>query len=95
MDYINFDDVFTELQSYRDDNNGSLTVPTSHPSLARIVDNLASGGIEDLAKRRWNFQMAALKDYKEGEFGLLCCLLLEFFWTEVFFDDTSSFYEGN
>ena len=64
---IDFGDVFAELLSYRRDNGGSLSIPASHPAVARIIDGLSSSseGIETLSKKRWEDQMAALRKFKE------------------------------
>ena len=62
---VSFDDVFAELQTFRQENNGSLVIPVSHPSLSRIIDSLTSNYIEILVEKRWGDQMAALARYKE------------------------------
>jgi len=67
---IDFDDVFTELQKYKQENNGSLSIPVSHPALSRIIDSLSelsSEGMESLSKKRWDDQMAVLKKFKENQ----------------------------
>ena len=42
---VSLDAIPAELQAYRDENNGSLDVPTSHPLLVRIADALAPSGV--------------------------------------------------
>ena len=51
---INFTDVFNELLKYKEENNGSLSIPTSHCTLSNIVDSLSkpSIDIESLANQR-------------------------------------------
>ena len=62
---VSFDDIFSELEDFQMKNKGSLTIPTSHPALARIIDSLTSSCIELLAEKRWNDQLASLEEYKE------------------------------
>ena len=67
---INFTEVFNELQKYKQENNNSLLIPTSHPTLSRIIDTLSTSyeGIESLSKKRWEDQFMALKKFKD-EYG--------------------------
>ena len=67
---INFTEVFNELQKYKHENNNSLLIPTSHPTLSRIIDTLSTSyeGIESLSKKRWEDQFMALKKFKD-EYG--------------------------
>ena len=67
---INFTEVFNELQKYKQGNNNSLIIPTSHPTLSRIIDSLSTSyeGIESLSKKRWEDQFMALKKFKD-EYG--------------------------
>jgi len=76
--HVSLDAILAELQAYRDENDGSLDVPTSHPLLVRIADALApsvvvgsrgggevgGGGIGDDEGRRWDENMAELRAYK-------------------------------
>ena len=43
--HVSLDAILAELQAYRDENDGSLDVPTSHPRLVRIADALVSSGV--------------------------------------------------
>eukprot|EP00584_Thalassiosira_punctigera_P025262 CAMPEP_0172575548 /NCGR_PEP_ID=MMETSP1067-20121228/137268_1 /TAXON_ID=265564 ORGANISM="Thalassiosira punctigera, Strain Tpunct2005C2" /NCGR_SAMPLE_ID=MMETSP1067 /ASSEMBLY_ACC=CAM_ASM_000444 /LENGTH=1044 /DNA_ID=CAMNT_0013368199 /DNA_START=23 /DNA_END=3153 /DNA_ORIENTATION=+ len=66
---IDFNDAFSELQKFKRENGGSLYVPISHPVMGRIVDGLSAsppGGMESLCKRRWEDQLAALREYKKS-----------------------------
>lgn len=58
-----FDDLFADLQKFKQE-NGSLTIPVSHPSFLCIIDNLSSAGFEELLKKRWDSQFAGLKAFK-------------------------------
>ena len=60
---VSFDDIFKELEAFRQENN-SLTIPVTHPSLLQIIDSLTANCIEDLVQKRWDDQMAALTRYK-------------------------------
>ena len=72
--HVSLDAILAELQAYRDENDGSLDVPTSHPLLVRIADALApsgvvgsgggEGGAGDDEGRRWDENMAELRAYK-------------------------------
>ncbi|KAL7540742.1 hypothetical protein ACHAXR_010356 [Thalassiosira sp. AJA248-18] len=61
---ISFDAIFSELQAWQQQNNGSLSIPTSHPALSRIADALTGEGIENIVDQRWDEQLAQLREYK-------------------------------
>ena len=72
---VSFDDVFALLRSFRQEGNAiddgateedacGLIMPVSHPSFAKLLDAMASGGMEGLLKKRWDYQFAGLKAYK-------------------------------
>jgi len=65
---IDFNDVFSELRRYKQENSGRLSIPASHPALSRIIDSLSesSEGMESLSNKRWENQLAALKLFKEN-----------------------------
>ena len=60
---ISFDAIYSELHAYQT-TNGSLTIPASHPALARITDILTGAGIEKIASRRWDDQLDNLRSYR-------------------------------
>ena len=66
---INFTDVFNELLKYKEENNGSLSIPTSHCTLSNIVDSLSkpSIDIESLANQRWEGQLNKLIEYMKSK----------------------------
>ena len=66
---IDFSDVFNELQKYKEENNGSLSIPTSHCTLSNIVDSLSkpSIDIESLANQRWDGHLNKLIEYMKSK----------------------------
>ena len=66
---IDFTDVFIELQKYKEENNGSLSIPTSHCTLSNIVDSLSkpSIDIEALANQRWDGHLNKLIEYMNSK----------------------------
>jgi len=66
---IDFTDVFNELQKYKEENNGSLSIPTSHCTLSNIVDSLSkpSIDIESLANQRWDGHLNKLIEYMNSK----------------------------
>ena len=66
---INFTDVFNELLKYKEENNGSLSIPTSHCTLSNIVDSLSkpSIDIESLANQRWDGHLNKLIEYMNSK----------------------------
>ena len=77
--HVSLDAILAELQAYRDENDGSLDVPTSHPLLVRIADALVSSGVVgsgggggggggvgagDDEGGQWDENMAELRAYK-------------------------------
>lgn len=74
---VSFDDVFALLRSFQQEGNAiddgateeeedacGLIMPVSHPSFTKLLDTMASGGMEELLKKRWDYQFAGLKAYK-------------------------------
>ena len=61
---ISFDAVFAELQAWHRQHDGRVTIPASHPAMARITDALTALGIEALARRRWDDQFAQLRAHR-------------------------------
>ena len=66
---IDFTAVFNELQKYKEENNGSLSIPTSHCTLSNIVDSLSkpSIDIESLANQRWDGHLNKLIEYMNSK----------------------------
>jgi len=58
-----FDDLFSDLHRFKEE-NGNLSIPVSHPSFMHIMDNFSSSGMEELLKKRWDYQLAGLKAFK-------------------------------
>mmetsp|Transcript_9896 Transcript_9896/g.19228 ORF Transcript_9896/g.19228 Transcript_9896/m.19228 type:complete len:367 (-) Transcript_9896:194-1294(-) len=63
--HVAFDNIFMELIAFRNENNGSLTIPVTHPSFERILDTMTAMCVEDLVKKRWESQMNALDQYQK------------------------------
>jgi len=66
---IDFTAVFNELLKYKEENNGSLSIPTSHCTLSNIVDSLSkpSIDIESLANQRWDGHLNKLIEYMNSK----------------------------
>ena len=66
---IDFTAVFNELLKYKEENNGSLSIPTSHSALSNIVDCLSkpSIDIESLANQRWDGHLNKLIEYMNSK----------------------------
>lgn len=60
---VDFSEIYSELEMYKRENGGDLSIPRTHSSLGRIVDGLSARGVESLAKERWEDQFRALKKY--------------------------------
>ena len=63
-DAFPFDAALAPLEAYRSE-HGTLSVPTSHPAFAAIVDALVEGGIEDAVDAAWERNFASLREYRE------------------------------
>mmetsp|Transcript_14493 Transcript_14493/g.23723 ORF Transcript_14493/g.23723 Transcript_14493/m.23723 type:complete len:497 (-) Transcript_14493:67-1557(-) len=61
---INLEGIMAELQNWQSENN-SLAIPSSHPTLMRIVDSITNTSLESLTNKRWEDQLLALKSYKQ------------------------------
>lgn len=70
---VSFDDVVALLQSFQRESNShgaqeggicGLVLPVSHPSFAQLLDTLTSSGIDELLKKRWDYQFMGLKAFK-------------------------------
>ncbi|KAL7478371.1 hypothetical protein ACHAW6_004143 [Cyclotella cf. meneghiniana] len=58
---ISFEDVFNTLQDYERQNNGSLTISPDHLSFPKIIDALASLGIDSVILKRWLQRLALVR----------------------------------
>eukprot|EP00581_Thalassiosira_minuscula_P008831 CAMPEP_0183705912 /NCGR_PEP_ID=MMETSP0737-20130205/2877_1 /TAXON_ID=385413 /ORGANISM="Thalassiosira miniscula, Strain CCMP1093" /LENGTH=875 /DNA_ID=CAMNT_0025933179 /DNA_START=62 /DNA_END=2689 /DNA_ORIENTATION=- len=68
-DAVDLTSVFAQLQRYKQESNGSLVIPASHPALSKIIDGLSEStpeGMESLSKKHWEDQLAALTLFKES-----------------------------
>eukprot|EP00581_Thalassiosira_minuscula_P006111 CAMPEP_0183741448 /NCGR_PEP_ID=MMETSP0737-20130205/62142_1 /TAXON_ID=385413 /ORGANISM="Thalassiosira miniscula, Strain CCMP1093" /LENGTH=492 /DNA_ID=CAMNT_0025976777 /DNA_START=337 /DNA_END=1815 /DNA_ORIENTATION=+ len=61
--HVCFDDLFTDLKRFKEE-NGNLRIPVTHPSFVSIMDAFSSFGMEELLKKRWDYQLAGLKAFK-------------------------------
>eukprot|EP00574_Skeletonema_japonicum_P006645 CAMPEP_0201713680 /NCGR_PEP_ID=MMETSP0593-20130828/430_1 /ASSEMBLY_ACC=CAM_ASM_000672 /TAXON_ID=267983 /ORGANISM="Skeletonema japonicum, Strain CCMP2506" /LENGTH=508 /DNA_ID=CAMNT_0048202857 /DNA_START=84 /DNA_END=1610 /DNA_ORIENTATION=- len=62
---VNLEGIMTELLSWQSENNGSLAIPSSHPTLVRIMDSITNTTLEALTAKRWEDQLLALTAYKQ------------------------------
>jgi hypothetical protein len=63
-DAFPFDPALAPLEAYRSE-HGTLSIPTSHPAFAAIVDALVESGIEDAVDAAWERNFASLREYRE------------------------------
>ncbi|KAL7536116.1 hypothetical protein ACHAWF_005368 [Thalassiosira exigua] len=62
---VSFDDVFSALRQFKQQNEGSLSIPVSHPSFLQIMDSLSSLGLDERLKERWDRGMAELRAFEK------------------------------
>ena len=65
-DPIDFTPIFNELQSYKNENNGSLTIPPSHLSYATIIDCLTDNNVDSAIRKRWLQFYSAVQSLELG-----------------------------